>query len=102
MAKIDWDWLAELALCETKIVELEVSVASQKQKIELLLNQGMDAALAKRVLILREQNLELMRSFKHMIENRIAERAAGPNSAAPSSDEPNQSTEPANDQSRDD
>jgi uncharacterized coiled-coil protein SlyX len=102
MAKIDWDWLAELALCESKIIELEIRVASQKQKIELLLNRGMDAALAQRVLILREQNLELMRSFKHLIENRIAERAAGPNSEAPSSDEPHQSTEPANDQSRDD
>jgi uncharacterized coiled-coil protein SlyX len=37
MAKIDWDWFAELAICETKIIELEVRVASQKQNIELIL-----------------------------------------------------------------
>jgi hypothetical protein len=49
MAKIDWDWFAELAICETKIIELEVRVASQKQNIELILNRGMDAALAQRV-----------------------------------------------------
>ena len=102
MAKIDWDWFAELAICETKIIELEVRVASQKQNIELILNRGMDAALAQRVLILRQQNLELMRSFKHLIENRIAERVAGQNSAVPSSDEPHQSNEPADDQSHDD
>jgi hypothetical protein len=96
MAKIDWDWLAELALCESKIIELEIRVASQKQKIELLLNRGMDAALAQRVLILREQNLDLMRSFKRLIENRIAERVAGQNGAVLSAGEP------SNDQSHDD
>jgi hypothetical protein len=102
MTKIDWDWFAELATCEAKIVELEVRVAAQKQKIELLLNRGMDATLAQRVLILREENLELMRSFKHLIKSRMAELAAGPNSAVPSTDEPHQSHEPANDQSHDD
>ena len=102
MAKIDWDWFAELAACEAKIVELEVRVAAQKQKIELLLSRGIDVALAQRVLLLKEQNLELMRRFKRLLENRIAELVEGPNGAVPSSDEPHQSSEPANDQSHDD
>jgi hypothetical protein len=47
----------------------------------------MDADFAQRVLALMEQSLERVRSHKHSIETRTAERGAGQDSVAPFSDE---------------
>jgi hypothetical protein len=87
MAKIDWDWSAELETCRIRIAELEAGIALQKQKIQRLFDRGMDADFVQRVLALMEQSLERVRSHKHSIETRIAERNAGQDSVAPFSDE---------------
>jgi uncharacterized coiled-coil protein SlyX len=73
---IDWDWPAQLETCQIRITGLEAGIASQKHKIQHLSNRGLDAAVAKRVVVVMEQSLEREQSHKHLIETRIANRQA--------------------------
>jgi hypothetical protein len=77
MRMIDWDWPAQLNECQIRIAELEDKIASQKQKVQRLLDGQMTALSAQRLLAIWEQSLERVRSHKHLIETKIAERAAG-------------------------
>jgi hypothetical protein len=76
MRTTDWDWPAQLAQCQIRIAELENKIASQKQKVQGLLDRQMTALSAQRLLVIWEQSLERVRSHKHLIEARIAERRA--------------------------
>jgi hypothetical protein len=76
MRTIDWDWPAQLNECQIRIAELEDKISSQKQKVQRLLDRQMTALSAQRLLVIWEQSLERVRSHKHLIESRIAERAA--------------------------
>jgi hypothetical protein len=76
MRMIDWDWPAQLETCQSKIAELEEKIASQRRKIQRLLDQKMNAAHAQRLLAIREQSLERVQSDKYLIEIRMADRAA--------------------------
>jgi TolA-binding protein len=76
MRTIDWDWPAQLEMCQSKIAELEKKIALQRQKIQRLLDQKMNAAHAQRLLAIREQSLERVQGHKYLIEIRIANRAA--------------------------
>ena len=76
MRTIDWDWPAQLSECQIRIAELEEKIASQKQKVQRLLDRQMTALSAQRLLMIWEQSLERVRSHERLIETRIAERAA--------------------------
>ena len=76
MRTIDWDWPAQLNECKIRIAELENKISSQKQKVQHLLDQQLTAFSAQRLLAIWEQSLERVRSHKHLIETRIAERVA--------------------------
>src|SRR5271169_5805173 len=76
MARIDWDWPAQLDVCKERIVELEAGIASQEQKIRVLLKAGMNAQIARRLLAIRQESLARVRCFKRLIEIRIADGAA--------------------------
>ena len=76
MAMIDWDWPAQLKECQIRAAELEEKIASQKLKVQRLLGCKMNATSAQRLLAIRERSLERVRSRQHLIETRIAERAA--------------------------
>ena len=58
MARIDWDWPAQLEGCQIRITRLEAGITSQKQKIQHLSNKGLDAAFAQRVLVVRADSFE--------------------------------------------
>jgi hypothetical protein len=73
---IDWDWQTQLESCQRKIVELEEKIASQRQKLQRLLDRNMNATFAQRILAMRQESLERVQSYKHLIETRIADRAA--------------------------
>jgi hypothetical protein len=70
MRTIDWDWPAQLNECKIRIAELENKISSQKS------DQQPTALSAQRLLAIWEQSLERVRSHKHLIETRIAERVA--------------------------
>ena len=76
MAKIDWDWPAQLENCERRIAELEAGIASQEQKIRQLLKAGKNAEFANRGLAIRQESLARVRRYERLIEARIAEGAA--------------------------
>jgi hypothetical protein len=76
MHKIDWDWQAQLETCQRRIVELEDKIASQRQKLQRLLDGNGNATFAQRTLAMREESLERVRRCKRLIESRIADRAA--------------------------
>src|SRR6516162_472343 len=75
MAAIDWDWPAQLKTCQNRIVELENKVASQKLKIDRLVEQQMPATSAQLLLAIREESLTRARDYKRLIETRLADRA---------------------------
>jgi uncharacterized coiled-coil protein SlyX len=50
MAAIDWDWPAQLKTCQNRIAELEEKVASQKLKINRLVDQKLPATSAQLLL----------------------------------------------------
>jgi uncharacterized coiled-coil protein SlyX len=74
MRTIDWDWPAQLSECQIRIAELEEKIASQKQKVQRLLDRQMTASSGQRLWAIWEQSLERVRSHKLLIETRIAER----------------------------
>ena len=76
MNRIDWEWQAQLETCQRKIVELEEKVASQRQKLQRLLDGNMNAIFAERILAMREESLERVQIWKRLIETRIADHAA--------------------------
>src|SRR6202163_35284 len=78
MHRIDWDWQTQLETCQRKIVELEEKVASQRQKLQRLLDGNMNATFAQRILVMREESLERVQNWKHLIETRISDRAGDP------------------------
>ena len=82
IAMIDWDWPAQLKECRIRIAELEERIASQKLKVQRLLDWKMNATSAQRLLAIREESLERVQSHQHLIETRIAERAADQHRAA--------------------
>jgi uncharacterized coiled-coil protein SlyX len=84
MAIIDWDWPAQLRTCQNRIDELEKKIASQKQKVQRLLDWKMNVTCAQRILAIREESLARVRGDKHLIETRIADRAADQYRALPS------------------
>jgi hypothetical protein len=71
MPKVDLDWSKELETCQVRMAALETVTVSQQQKIQRLLDGGMDAEFTKRVLLQIEQSLERLRKHKDMIETRI-------------------------------
>ena len=73
---IDWDWTAELKACQIRMAELEERIASQRQKVQRLRDQEMNATSAQRLLAIWEQSLERVQSYKELIETRSADRAA--------------------------
>ena len=75
MHRIDWDWQTQLETCQRKIVELEEKVASQRQKLQRLLDGNMNATFAQRILVMREESLERVQTWKHLSETRISDRA---------------------------
>jgi hypothetical protein len=76
MTMIDWDWPAQLEECKRRIAELEENIASQRRKIQRLLDCDMNATFAQRMLAMREESLERVQSCMRLIESRIADRAA--------------------------
>src|ERR1700694_5026008 len=76
MNMIDWDWQAQLETCPRKNVELEETIASQRRKLQRLLDGNMNATFAQRILAMREESLERVQRWKRLIETRIADRAA--------------------------
>jgi hypothetical protein len=76
MNMIDWDWQAQLETCQRRIIELEEKIVSQRRKLQRLLDGNMNAIFAERILAMREESLERVRSWKRLIETRIADRAA--------------------------
>jgi hypothetical protein len=77
MTKIDWDWQSQLEKCQCKIAELEERIASQRQKIQRLLDRNLDATFGQRILAMRQESLERVQSHKRLIESRIADHAEG-------------------------
>src|SRR5580700_1306150 len=90
---IDWDWQAQLQTCQSKIAELEVKIASQKQKIQRLLDHNMNATFAQRILAMREESLERVQSLRRLIETRITDRATDQLIAPPVGAENQRSTD---------
>jgi hypothetical protein len=88
MAKIDWDWSAELKTCQVRIAKLEAEIASQRETIQRLLDRGLGVEFPQRVLLRMEQSLERLRGHQQLIDGRIAELTAGRDGAVPSSEEP--------------
>jgi hypothetical protein len=88
MAMIGWDWSAQLKTCQNRIIELEEKIASQRLKIHRLLEQKLSVTSAQLLLAIREESLARVQSDKHLIETRIADRAADPHRALPFVDEP--------------
>ena len=78
MNRIDWDWQAQLETCQRRIVELEEKIASQRQKLQRLLDGKGNATFAQRTLAMREESLERVQGCKRLIESRIAGRPADP------------------------
>jgi hypothetical protein len=76
MAKIDWDWAAQLETCKRIIVQLEIKIASERQKLQRLLDGNRNPTFAQRMLAMREESLERVQSYKRLIEIRITDRAA--------------------------
>jgi uncharacterized coiled-coil protein SlyX len=76
MNMIDWDWQAQLETCQRRIAELEEKIASQRRKLQRLFDGNMNATFVQRILALWEESLERVHSHKHLIETRIADRAA--------------------------
>jgi hypothetical protein len=74
MTRIDWDWQAQLATCQKRIVELEEKIASERRKLRRLLDGNLNATFAQRILAMREESLERVQSCKRLIETRIADR----------------------------
>ena len=81
MAAIDWDWPAQLETCQNRIAELEKKVASQKVKINRLVEQKLPATSAQLLLAIWEESLTRVRDYKRLIETRLADRAAGQHSS---------------------
>jgi hypothetical protein len=76
MNMIDWDWQAQLETCQRRIAELEEKIASQRQKLQRLLDGNLNTTFVQRILALWEESLERVHSHKRLIETRIADRAA--------------------------
>jgi hypothetical protein len=76
MNMIDWDWQAQLETCQRRIAELEEKIASQRRKLQRLLDGNMNATFVQRILALWEESLERVHSHKRLIETRIADHAA--------------------------
>jgi hypothetical protein len=55
---------------------IEEKIASQRLKIQRLLDQKLSATSAQLLLAIREESLARVQSHKHLIETRIADRAA--------------------------
>jgi hypothetical protein len=75
MSRIDWP--TQLKTCQSKIARLQEAIASQRLKIQRLAQSQRDLTYAKRILILREQSLERVQGYQHLIETRIADGAPG-------------------------
>jgi uncharacterized coiled-coil protein SlyX len=88
MAMINWDWPGQLKTCQNRIAELEEKIASQKRKIQRLLDWKMNATFAQYLLAIREESLARVRREKHLIETRIAKRAADQRRVLPFFEEP--------------
>ena len=73
---IDWDWAAQLKACQIRIAELEQRIASQREKVQRLGDQGMNATSGQGLLAIWEQSLERVQSYKELIAARMADRAA--------------------------
>jgi hypothetical protein len=71
MATIDLNWPAQLKTCQSRIVELDDKIVSQKRKIQRLLNWKMNATSAQWLLAMREESLARVRRDKRLIETRI-------------------------------
>jgi hypothetical protein len=76
MNKIDWDWQSQLETCRRTIVELEEKIASERGKLQRLLDDNRNATFVQRILAMRQESLERVQSCKRLIETRIADRAA--------------------------
>jgi hypothetical protein len=76
MNRIDWDWQAQLETCKKRIVQLEDKIASERKKLQRLLDGNRNPTFAQRMLAMREESLERVRSCKRLIETRITDRAA--------------------------
>jgi hypothetical protein len=80
---IDWDWPAQLKARQVRIADLKKRIESQRIKIRWLQDKEMNATLAKRLLSIWEESLDRLQNCKHLIETRIAERAAEQNGVLP-------------------
>jgi hypothetical protein len=76
MNRIDWDWQAQLETCKRRIVQLEIKIASERQKLQRLLDGNRNPTFAQRMLAMREESLKRGQSCKRLIETRITDRAA--------------------------
>jgi hypothetical protein len=70
MARIDWDWCAELETCQIRIAGLEAGIASQDQKTQRLSDRGMDAEFAQRVLGQMKPVWSLCEAINPLIETK--------------------------------
>jgi hypothetical protein len=55
MSMIDWDWPAQLEQCKRRIAELEENIASQRRRIQRLLDCELNATFAQRLLAMRRR-----------------------------------------------
>ena len=76
MARINWDWPAQLENCNKMITELQAGIAAQEQKIRALRKAGMKVEFAQRLLAIRQDSWARVCAYKRLIETRIADAAA--------------------------